>query len=108
MSAYRSSVLNDPNAICGVCFGIHRDDHLAAAAEQFVNAEILDVAAVGQVDRLAPFVEQSEQLEDEIIIGEEIVAAAKLRPSTAAPGIGRRCLCQAQRVAQPITEPDVQ
>lgn len=41
----------------GVGLGIHGKDHLALATKQFVDAQILDMAAVGEVDVQLIFIE---------------------------------------------------
>src|SRR3954471_694544 len=42
----------------GVGFAVDRDDQFAAPSQQFVNAEIVDVAAIGQKDEATPLLQR--------------------------------------------------
>ena len=53
-----------------VAFGIAGDDDFAAAADEFVDAEIFEVAAVGDVEEEAGFVGESEEFAGQVVEAE--------------------------------------
>ena len=74
--------------------GIDRDDEPAAAPHQFVDAEILEVAAVAQIDELGVLVGEPEDFAQQI--------------PQAEPGAGRAPRSGLRRVLHPPAQADVE
>jgi hypothetical protein len=73
----------------------HHGDQAAAPAHQFVHAEILEVAAVGQVDKIRVGIGQAEQFGNQV---------EQSQPGRGAAAVGRL----AARIGEPAAEPDIE
>ena len=81
-AALLDGVAQIPERHAAVLAGVARDDEAAAAADQFVDAEVLEVAAVRQVHPLARVGGHAEQFVHQLAAA----TAAGRNPST---GLGR-------------------
>ena len=74
--------------------GVARDDEAAAAADQLVDAEVLEVPAVGEIDPRVAVGGHAEQLVEQL--------------AQRQPGACCRSTCREARVAQPPAQPHVE